>query len=129
MPDPDTLPSYEAVALFVERARAVKPNFRLDEANAEAVAQICLRLDGLPFAIKLAAARSKLLSPQAMLGRLSRRLEVLIGGARDLAGRHKTLRGTLQWSYEFYRGLHSIMPMDSHANAIFLRVVIIDECL
>jgi predicted ATPase len=86
LPDPDRLPSldalshYEAVALFVERAQAVKLGFRLDEENAGAVAEICVRLDGLPLAIKLAAARSKLLSPQAKLRRLSRRLEVLTGG-------------------------------------------------
>jgi predicted ATPase len=106
LPDPNRLPSpealsrYEAVELLVERAQAVKPNFRLDEENAKVVAEICLRLDGLPLAMKLAAARIKLLSPQAMLGRLNRRLEVLTGGARDLPERQKTLRGTLQWSYE-----------------------------
>ena len=99
-PSPDALSHYEAVELFVERAQAVKPGFRLDEENAGAVAQICVRLDGLPLAIKLAASRIKLLSPQAMLGRLNRRLEVLVGRARDLPGRQKTLRGTLQWSYE-----------------------------
>jgi predicted ATPase/DNA-binding CsgD family transcriptional regulator len=99
-PSPDALSRYDAVALFVERAEAVKPDFRLDAENAEAVAEICRRLDGLPLAIKLAAARVKLLPPQAMLGRLNRRLEVLVGGARDAPGRQKTLRGTLQWSYE-----------------------------
>jgi predicted ATPase len=106
LPDPDRPPSpaalsrYEAVELFVERAAAVKPNFRLEEENAEAVAEICRRLDGLPLAIKLAAARVKLLPPQAMVGRLNRRLEVLVGGTRDAPGRQKTLRGTLRWSYE-----------------------------
>ena len=100
VPEPDTSPTYEAVELFLERARAVKPNFRLDEGNAAAVAQICLRLDGLPLAITLAAARIKVLSPQAMLGRLNRRPELLTGGARDVPGRQKTLRETLQWSYE-----------------------------
>jgi non-specific serine/threonine protein kinase len=99
-PSPDALSRYEAAALFVERAEAVKPSFRLDAQNAEAVAKICRRLDGLPLAIKLAAARVKLLPPQAMVGRLNRRLEVLVGGARDAPGRHKTLRATLQWSYE-----------------------------
>ncbi|MDQ4004161.1 MAG: LuxR C-terminal-related transcriptional regulator [Actinomycetota bacterium] len=96
----DTLSRYDAVALFVERARAVKPDFRLGEANAAAVAEICTRLDGLPLAIKLAAARIKLFSPQAMLERLHQRLEVLIGGARDAPARQKTLRATLEWSYE-----------------------------
>ena len=106
LPDPDRLPSpdalsrYDAVALFVERARSVKPDFRLDEDNARAVAEICVRLDGLPLAIKLAAARIKLLPPQAMLVRLNRRLDVLTSGARDAPGRQKTLRGTLQWSHE-----------------------------
>jgi non-specific serine/threonine protein kinase len=98
--DPNALSRYEAVALFVERARAAKPNFRLDEDNATAVAEICVRLDGLPLAIALAAARIKLLPPQALLERLGQRLEVLVGGARDAPGRHKTLRGTLQWSHE-----------------------------
>ena len=96
----DALSRYDAVALFVERARAVKPDFRLGEANAAAVSEICLRLDGLPLAIKLAAARIKLFSPQAMLERLHQRLEVLIGGARDAPARQKTLRATLEWSYE-----------------------------
>jgi len=106
LPDPKQLPSldalfqYEAVALFVERAQAAKPSFRLDEENAAAVAQICVRLDGLPLAIVLAAARIKLLPPQAMLEGLDQRLEVLVGGARDAPGRHKTLRRTLQWSHE-----------------------------
>jgi predicted ATPase len=97
---PDVLSRYDAVALFVERARAVKPDFRLDEANAVAVAEICVRLDGLPLAIKLAAARIKLFSPQAMLERLDQRLEVLVGGARDAPARQKTLRATLEWSHE-----------------------------
>ena len=91
---------YDAVALFVERAQAAKPNFWLGEENAAAVAEICVRLDGLPLAIALAAARIKLLPPQALLERLDQRLEVLVGGARDTPGRHKTLRGTLQWSHE-----------------------------
>jgi predicted ATPase/DNA-binding CsgD family transcriptional regulator len=98
--DPDALSRYDAVALFVERAQAAKPDFRLDEANAAAVAETCLRLDGLPLAIQLAAARVKLLSPQAMLGRLHRCLEVLVGGARDVPTRQQTLRGTLRWSHE-----------------------------
>jgi predicted ATPase len=98
--DPHALSRNEAVALFVERARAAKPDFRLGEENAAAVAEICVRLDGLPLAIKLAAARIKLLPPQAMLERLGQRLEVLVGGVRDAPGRHKTLRRTLQWSHE-----------------------------
>ena len=107
LPSPDNRPSdldalsrYEAVALFVDRAQAAKPDFRLGEENAAAVAEICARLDGLPLAIVLAAARIRLLPPRAMLGRLHRRLEVLVGGARDTPARHKTLRDTLDWSYE-----------------------------
>lgn len=89
-----------AMQLFVERARAVKPAFTLDETNRRAVAEICVQLDGLPLAIELAAARSKLLSPQAILARLSSRLSLLTGGARDLPQRHQTLRNTLDWSYD-----------------------------
>jgi predicted ATPase/DNA-binding CsgD family transcriptional regulator len=100
LPSPEALSRYEAVALFIERARAAKPGFELDGANAAAVAELCVRVDGLPLAIKLAAARIKLLPPQAMLEQLHRRLEVLVGGSRDVPGRHKTLRGTLEWSHE-----------------------------
>ncbi|MBV9790294.1 MAG: tetratricopeptide repeat protein, partial [Chloroflexi bacterium] len=89
-----------AVALFVERARAVKYDFRLGEENAAAVAEICVRLDGLPLAIELAAARIKCLSPQAMLPRLNKSLKLLIGGPKDLPERHQTLRSTIDWSYE-----------------------------
>jgi predicted ATPase len=99
VPSPDALWRYEAVALFAERARAAKPDFRLGEENAGAVAEICVRLDGLPLAIKLAAARVRVLPPRAMLERLNRRLELLVGGARDAPARQKTLRRTLEWSY------------------------------
>jgi predicted ATPase len=88
LPSPDALSRYEAVELFVECARAVKPGFRLDENNAKTVGEICWRLDGLPLAITPSAARIKLLSPQAMLERLNRRLEVLVGGPRDVSARH-----------------------------------------
>src|SRR5437870_3136019 len=89
LPDPLHLPAYEellhyaAVALFVQRAQMVKPQFVLSEDNAAAVAQICIRLDGLPLSIELAAARSKLLSSRALLGRLNHRLAVLTGGRQD----------------------------------------------
>jgi predicted ATPase/class 3 adenylate cyclase len=100
LPDLGTLSQYEAVALFIERAQAVKPDFVVTNANAPAVAGICARLDGLPLAIELAAARSKLLTPQALLTRLSQGLAVLTGGARDVPTRHQTLRNTIAWSYD-----------------------------
>jgi predicted ATPase len=87
------------VALFLNRAAAVKPNFEITDENARDVAAICARLEGLPLAIELAAARIKLLSPAAMLSRLEKRLELLTGGARDLPERQQTLRGTIAWSY------------------------------
>lgn len=89
-----------AMSLFVERARAVKPGFILKHENQRAIAEICVQLDGLPLAIELAAARCKLLSPQAILTRLSNRLKLLTGGARDLPERQRTLRNTLDWSYD-----------------------------
>jgi predicted ATPase len=90
----------ESVILFVERAQAVIPNFILTKGNASSVAEICRRLDGLPLALELAAARIKLLQPQAILSRLDDKLKLLIGGARDLPTRHQTLRNTLVWSYD-----------------------------
>ena len=89
----------EAVTLFTQRAEAANRKFQITEATAAAVAEICRRLDGLPLAIELAAARSKLLTPQAMLERLSSRLKVLTGGARDLPPRQQTIRGAIDWSF------------------------------
>jgi predicted ATPase len=94
------LAGYEAVRLFVARAQDVAPGFALTEENAAVVGALCRRLDGLPLALELAATRSKVLSPAAMLSRLERRLPLLTGGARDLPARHQTLRGALAWSYE-----------------------------
>ncbi len=99
LPDLVVLPQYEAVALFIVRAQAVKPEFQVTNANAAAVAEICVRLDGLPLAIELAVARIKLLPPQALLARLSNRLAVLTSGARDVPARQQTLRDTIEWSY------------------------------
>jgi predicted ATPase len=99
IPPLDVLARLPAVALFVERAQAVKREFVLTKENAPAVAAICARLDGLPLAIELAAARIKLLSPSAMQTRLESCLNLLTGGARDLPTRQQTLRGTLDWSY------------------------------
>ena len=98
-PPLERLTQYEAVGLFVERARAVKPDFSTTNASAPAVAEICVRLDGLPLAIELAAARIKMLPPKAMLQRLGNRLKLLTGGARDLPERQRTLRATIEWSF------------------------------
>jgi predicted ATPase/class 3 adenylate cyclase len=106
LPDPRHLPDlqqftqFESVALFIERAVAVRPDFRVNSANAPAVAEVCVRLDGLPLAIELAAARVRVLNPQAILDRLSDRLGLLSGGARDLPERQQTLRGAIAWSHD-----------------------------
>jgi non-specific serine/threonine protein kinase len=97
--DRDALAASAAVALFVDRAVAVRPDFELSDENAPAVAAICRQLDGLPLAIELAAARVKLLSPQAIVSRLESRLDLLTGGARDLPERQQTLRAAIDWSY------------------------------
>jgi predicted ATPase/DNA-binding CsgD family transcriptional regulator/Tfp pilus assembly protein PilF len=105
LPDPKQLPpleslsQYAALELFIQRAQAVKPDFSLTHQNADAVVEICYRLDGLPLAIELAAARVKMLTPEAMLARLASRLKLLTGGARDLPARQQTLRNTIEWSY------------------------------
>jgi tetratricopeptide (TPR) repeat protein len=95
----EVLTQYEAVRLFVERATAVKPDFSVTNESAPAVAEICARLDGLPLAIELAAARVRVLPPKALLKRLGSRLKLLTGGARDLPERQRTLRNTIDWSY------------------------------
>ena len=106
LPDPKHLPDlamlsqYEAVAIFIERTQAVQPDFQVTNATAPAVAEICVRLDGLPLAIELAAARIKLFPPQALLTRLEQRLPLLTSNVRDAPARQQTLRKTIQWSYD-----------------------------
>ncbi len=98
--EPESVSQYAAVALFLQRARSYRPDFQLTAANTSTIAAICVHLDGLPLALELAAARLKLLSPQALLSRLSHRLQVLTQGPRDVHTRQQTLRNTIQWSYD-----------------------------
>jgi predicted ATPase/DNA-binding CsgD family transcriptional regulator len=100
LPDLPQLAQLPAVRLFVLRAQSILSTFQLTVANAPTIAAICVRVDGLPLALELAAARIKLLPPLALLKRLSHRLQVLTEGARDLPPRQQTLRKTIQWSYE-----------------------------
>jgi predicted ATPase len=111
----DVLLGSEAVTLFVRRAQAVNPAFTLHSENASAVAQICRRLDGLPLAIELAASRSKLLPPTALLARLDSRLNLLTGGIRDLPSRHQNLRATIDWSYNL---------LDDAEKVLFARLAV-----
>lgn len=99
-PDPESLLSYDAVALLVARARAADPGFGVTPENAAAIARIAARLDGLPLALELGAGRLRLLTPQSLLERLERRLPMLTSGASDAIARHQTLRGAIAWSYE-----------------------------
>jgi predicted ATPase/class 3 adenylate cyclase/DNA-binding CsgD family transcriptional regulator len=115
LPDLAALSQYEAVALFLERAHATKPDFQLTPTNARAIAEICARLDGLPLAIELAAARIKLLPPEALLARLDQRFQVLTSGARDMPERQQTLRNTLRWSYDL---------LDAQEQRLFRRLAI-----
>ncbi|MCC6174425.1 MAG: adenylate/guanylate cyclase domain-containing protein [Chloroflexi bacterium] len=109
------LSQYGAVALFIERASAIKADFTITNENAPAVAEICHRLDGLPLAIELAAMRIRLLTPEVMLTRLEHRLPLLTGGARDLPARQQTLRGAIEWSYDL---------LDPSEQALFRRLAI-----
>jgi predicted ATPase/DNA-binding SARP family transcriptional activator len=115
LPASVALSQFEAVALFVARAQAVKADFVLTEVNGPAVAELCVHLDGLPLAIELAAARAKLLSPQALLARLEQRFDLLTGGPRDVPARQQTLRATIDWSYQ-------LLPVDE--QTLFARLAV-----
>jgi predicted ATPase/class 3 adenylate cyclase len=115
LPEIDALSQYEAIALFIERAQAIKADFAVTTANAPALAEICVRLDGLPLAIELAAARTKLLSPQALLARLEHRFDLLTGGPRDMPERQQTLRATIDWSYTL---------LDDNEQTLFTRLAV-----
>lgn len=113
--DSKRLSRYPAVALFVERARAVQPDFAVTNENARVVAEVCQRLDGLPLAIELAAVRLRLLAPADLRSRLARRFEVLRGGTRDLPERQQTLRRTIDWSYDL---------LDEPSRRVFRRLAV-----
>jgi predicted ATPase len=115
LPDLETLAQVPAVALFVERVREVKPEFALTADNAQAIVEICQRLDGLPLALELAAARSNMLPPEALLARLEHRLPLLTHGARDVPQRQQTLRNTIAWSYDL---------LDESDQALFRRLAV-----
>src|SRR5205807_858619 len=96
---PERLSLFESVRLFVDRAQAAKPDFRITNSNAPDVAELCDRLEGLPLAIELAAARALVLTPAQMLGQLSRRFEFLVSRKRGIAERQRTLRAAVDWGY------------------------------
>ncbi|MFN8472635.1 MAG: tetratricopeptide repeat protein [Anaerolineae bacterium] len=109
------LSTYPSVDLFVQRAEAVQPNFALTDDNADAVIEICQRLDGLPLALELAAARVRLLPPHAIAARLTHRLQLLKGGPRDAPARQQTMRDTITWSYDL---------LDDSAKTLFRRLAV-----
>jgi predicted ATPase/DNA-binding CsgD family transcriptional regulator len=113
--DPGALAAIPAVALFVARARAIQPAFKLTRENAPAVAEVCRRLDGLPLAIELAAARIKVLPPHSILSHLAQRLSLLVAGPRDLPDRHQTLRAAIAWSEQL---------LEPEERAIFRRLAV-----
>lgn len=114
LPEEELLAQYAAIALFVRRAQAVSP-FQLTQANAGSVTEICKRLDGLPLAIELAAARMKIMSPEALLAKLAEPLKVLTSQSRALPQRHQTLRNAIQWSYDL---------LDSGEQRLFRRLAV-----
>ena len=111
----DDLFEYESIKLFVERAQTAKPRFVVDDKNTLTIAEICARLEGLPLAIELAAARIKILSPQQILQRLENRLKLLTGGARSLPTRQQTMRGAIDWSYDL---------LDENEQILFRRLAV-----
>ncbi len=115
LPSPDELDRYAAVRLFVERAAATRPGFALESANAQAVALLCRRLDGIPLAIELAAARTRALSPDEILRRLDDRFKLLTGGTRGALERQGTLRATVDWSHDL---------LDVSERALFRRLAV-----
>jgi len=111
----ERLAQFEAVRLFIERAQAVRPDFAVTAENAPYIAEICARLDGLPLALELAAARSKLFPPKALLARLDQRLRLLSGGPRDLPARQQTLTNAIAWSYDL---------LDAAEQVVFTRLAV-----
>jgi predicted ATPase/class 3 adenylate cyclase len=109
----DDLLEFEAIQLFVRQAQAVKPSFQITDENAMEIVEICRRLDGLPLAIEIAAARVRMLTPKALLQRMDHSLKLLIGGAKDLPARQQTLRGTIAWSFDL---------LDPVAQTLFARL-------
>ncbi|MGQ0570247.1 MAG: ATP-binding protein, partial [Armatimonadota bacterium] len=103
LPEPEELSRYSAVALFLERARAIRPDLALTPQSAAAVAEICVRLDGIPLAIEMAAARIKSMTPEAIARRVDDRLGLLTAGARDVPERQRTLRSAIAWSYDLLK--------------------------
>jgi predicted ATPase/DNA-binding CsgD family transcriptional regulator len=116
LPSGDNALEADAVRLFAERASAVRPSFVVSEANAEAVAKICHRLDGMPLALELAAARVRSMTPSDIAGRLDDRFRLLVGGSRTAPARQQTLRGALDWSYDLLAADERLL---FHALAVF----------
>jgi non-specific serine/threonine protein kinase len=115
LPELETLACVSSVTLFLDRARAIEPEFALTEANAQAIAELCVRLDGLPLALELAAARVDVLTPQGILARLDRPLELLTADGEDLPARHLTMRRAVGWSYDL---------LAPHEQKLFRRMAI-----
>ena len=115
LPSSDRLIRYDAIALFLQTLTAARPEFRLTDENAAAIAELCVRLEALPLAIELAASRGRDLSPQQLLAGLANRLELLRDGPRDLPARQRTLRDTIAWSHDL---------LDPGEQAVFRRLAV-----